>query len=81
MVGSLPLLCTERHGGVAGVGSTGGRGRVAVITRNLSGALRHDLICSIQQSRIYRFSFFRWYFVFRGQNFPFTAMTLFNKYV
>ena len=45
VVGSLPLLGAER-GDVAGEGSTGGRGRLAVITRNLPGALRHDLICS-----------------------------------
>ena len=44
VVGPFPLLCTERHGEVAGVGSTGRCGHVSVITRNLSGALRNDLI-------------------------------------
>ena len=44
VVGSLPLLCTERYREVAGVGSTRRRGRVSVITRNLSGALSNDLI-------------------------------------
>ena len=45
MVGPLPLLGAERHREVAGEGSAGRRGRVAVVTRNLLGTLRHDLIC------------------------------------
>ena len=48
VVGSLPLLCTERHREVAGVGSTRGRGQFSVIARNLSGALRNDLICKAE---------------------------------
>ena len=45
VVGPLPLLGAERHREVAGEGSAGCRGSVAVVTRNLLGALRHDLIC------------------------------------
>ena len=47
MVGPLPLLGAERHREVAGEGSAGRRGSVAVVTRNLLGSLRHDLICRI----------------------------------
>ena len=48
VVGALPLLSAEGHGEVAGVGAAGGRGQLPVITRNLPGALRHNLICSTE---------------------------------